>query len=239
MIMRGLASTWPAIGKWTLSYLEENCGNYVVETALLKNGKPDLSPDKGVSLKYANLAQSLNNIKENKPNGSTYIATPLDTLPEAIRQDCGTPVYCANSPNLTSRIFIGAERMTTPTHQDLPDNIYVLIKGEKQIILFSPDENVYPYSRLSKLPNYARTDPHQPDYTTFPKFRHAQPYVGVLQDGDALFIPSMWHHMHNVQATIGMSFWWYRNWRAVLAQIVKAYSQIRKIGNQSASWQEH
>lgn len=55
----------------------------------------------------------------------------------------------------------------------------------------------------------AITDVDDPDLDKFPKFAQAQLYQGLLEPGDALFIPSMW--LHNMKATsFGMAinmFW--------------------------------
>ncbi len=135
-------------------------------------------------------------------------------------------MYCEGGRFLTSRIFLGPAGTLSPLHQDLPENLHVMVKGKKRIILFSPSSPVYP-ARFSELPNHARVDPEKPDYERFPGFSKAQPYTVDLEAGETLFLPSLWwHHFHNLAPSMAVNFWWPTGWKLPLVGAMVVYRKM-------------
>ena len=116
--------------------------------------------------------------------------------------------------NLTS-IWIG-NRGRTATHWDLPQNIATVVHGERRFTLFPPDQldNLYigPVDFTLAGQPISLVDLHDPDYETYPRFRHAleQAQTAVLGPGDAIYIPSMWFHNVDNLSRLGVlvNTWW-------------------------------
>ena len=114
-----------------------------------------------------------------------------------------------------SSLWIG-NRGVTATHYDLPQNIAVVVVGRRRFTLFPPEQldNLY----LGPLDSTLAGQPismvhlHEPDFDRFPRFRTAldAAMTGVLEPGDALYLPSMW--FHNVESLdspgVLINFWW-------------------------------
>lgn len=112
-------------------------------------------------------------------------------------------------------IWIG-NRTRIAAHQDLPDNIAVVVAGRRRFTLFPPDQlpNLYigPLDLTPAGQPISLVDFHAPDFEAHPRFRdalaHAQ--VAELEAGDALFIPSLWwHHIEALDAfNVLVNYWW-------------------------------
>jgi len=230
VVITGLVDHWPALSKWTPEYFISKFGEVKAQAYIIKGNSCDVNTDTGSVTRPVSLSQSMGSIAENKLDGGWAIASPISLFPEDLKEDYITPEYCADGKFLRSVTFIGPNGSVSPIHQDLPENIYVMVKGSKKIILFPPLSSVYPNSRFSKLPNHAQIDPENPDYTKFPKLKDAQPYVVELHAGETLFIPSLWwHYLRNLEQSVAINFWWSQGWKLPIAWTAAMYKKWRGI----------
>jgi hypothetical protein len=235
VVFKGLVDTWPAMKLWNFNYFIENFSQVEAEVLPIKAGKGYVNPDAGVSLRSTPLGVSLSSISQNRLDDALTITSPVDIFPELFHADYIIPDYCRDKKYLTSRIFIGPKGMVTPMHQDLYENLYVMVKGKKTITLFAPAAPVYPCSRFSKRPNFSQVDIEAPDYKFFPRLKRAQPFTVELEAGETLFIPSFWwHHVRTGEPSIAINFWWAYGWKLPIAWAGNTYARWRKIGNYSA-----
>lgn len=133
---------------------------------------------------------------------------------------------------MRSRLWITPAQTSSPTHQDLYENLYGVVHGAKRFYLYPPRPRgvMYPHSPLSRAPNIARVNPERPDYDRFPRFREAHPVVADLGPGDMLFLPSLWwHYVSTSEASIAVNFWWARGWKLPLAWLASNYREWRGI----------
>lgn len=230
VIITGMVNDWPALSKWNMDYFGQNFGETKAGVVRLKDGECDLNNFTGSRLDYISVGETVRAINAGRTDNGLAVASPLDVFPEWIKEDYRIPSYCAYSSFLRSRVFLGPKYTITSLHQDLFENLYVMVKGKKTIILFEPSAPVYPNSRFSKLPNHAQVDPLKPDYTRFPALKNAQPYLVELSAGETLFLPSFWwHHLQNEEESMAVSFWWARSWKLPVAWTAALYKKLRKI----------
>lgn len=97
-----------------------------------------------------------------------------------------------------SVFWMGSLGSFTDCHYDTYGcNLVCQIRGNKQWILFPPDNTNYlyptriPYEESSV---YSSVDFNNPDTNRFPQLTRASPYVVTLSPGDALFVPRHWWH---------------------------------------------
>ncbi len=113
------------------------------------------------------------------------------------------------------RLWLGTS-VRTQTHFDLLDNIAVHVAGEKEFILFPPDQiaNLYP-GPIDFSPAgvpISMVQPDNPDLDRYPRFRHAMASATVarLEPGDALYLPALWWHYVATEGPLNMlvNYWW-------------------------------
>ena len=112
-------------------------------------------------------------------------------------------------------IWIGNQSRIA-AHYDVTDNVACVAVGRRRFTLFAPNQldNLYvgPLDFTPAGQPASLVDFHQPDFDRFPKFKtalaHAQ--VAELDEGDALFIPSMWwHHVEALsEVNVLVNYWW-------------------------------
>jgi Cupin-like domain len=77
----------------------------------------------------------------------------------------------------------------------------VQIYGEKEFVVFPPEDSQYLYPR-SALPNHSMVDdPVMQDRARFPLLAKATLYRTVLKPGDMIFVPARWWHAARALST--------------------------------------
>jgi Cupin-like domain len=231
IIITGMTADWKAGQAWDFDYFLAQYGNSEVQAYKLNDrGECEVDVEKGSATRPAVLRDCLISMNEPEIKKNWSVACSVQHFPAQLRKEFSPPIYCADGKFLRSMIFIGPKGVVSPLHQDLPENLYVMVKGKKRITLFAPMDHVYPNSRLSNLPNHSQIDAEDPDYSRFPKTREAQPYIVDLCAGETLFIPSFWwHHLRNLEPSIALNFWWSQGWKLPIAWAAAVYKKYRKI----------
>jgi lysine-specific demethylase 8 len=93
-------------------------------------------------------------------------------------------------------------------------NLNAQITGEKECVLFSPDqiERLHPFEPGGPNPahNCSAVDVEAPDLERYPLFSDATALFATLGAGDLLFIPAWWSHsfLHTGELNANVNFWW-------------------------------
>ncbi len=93
------------------------------------------------------------------------------------------------------------------------------IIGDKEFILFAPDQT--PYMYVDKVSNRKSlvNNIHEPDLDKFPLFKNAKPLKVTVHPGESIFIPSGWWHttyIHNFNLTFSLDHVNAFNWNAFM-----------------------
>src|SRR4029077_15374094 len=140
-----------------------------------------------------------------------YVMAPTWNFPAAFQRDYRVPPYCEGAPHLRAKVWIGKAGTVTPVHRDVPHNLHVHLTGRKRWMLFAPSQSsrMYPRGVLSGMPSFSQVAPEQPDHDRHPRFRGVTALGGVVDPGEALFIPrGWWHHTRTLDDAVSMNFWW-------------------------------
>lgn len=230
VVITGLVEDWPARRSWSLDYFGERFGDVKAGAfRLLPNGECDVTANRAMTLDIS-VRDTMASIAEGRIAGGLALGSLADAFPAEVRNDFFAPRYCVDELGLVSRIFIGPAGTLSPLHQDLPENLYVMVRGKKRITMFARGAPVYP-ARLSKIPNHAHVDPRKPDYARYPELERAQPYELELEAGETLYIPSLWwHHLENLDPSMAVNFWWPTSWRRPIFHAIALYrSGLRRV----------
>lgn len=142
-------------------------------------------------------------------------------------------------PHHLNQFFMSGKGTRISLHYDdwMTHNMVSNLIGEKEFLLFEPDQGQYLYPRddeylVSKIP-----DPFAVDLAQFPAFAMARKVRVTLGPGETLFVPCGWWHTTRTLSTcisVSSSFANRYNWSAVVAEIrrLRAHSG-------SAAWKTH
>jgi len=228
VVLRGLAASWPMVGKARASQGEAGAylrrfyrGEKVVAFLAAPEMKgryfynEDLSGFNYAAI-HAPLDKVLEELEDHKDDleppsvyvGSTMLDHYLPGFREENDLDLGGRVPLAS-------IWIG-NRSRIAAHYDVPDNIAVVAAGRRRFTLFPPEQvsNLYigpldftPAGQPISLVDFAK-----PDLERFPRFAQAMQHArsAELGPGDAIFIPSMWWHHIEALAPFNVlvNYWW-------------------------------
>jgi hypothetical protein len=154
--------------------------------------------------------------------------SPDEGLPELVG-DIEVPIYSRRAHWRERRITIGGPGTTTPIHRELPDNIFSVFRGEKEVALFAPSDSrhLYGFGPLSGVPHLSRVDPRCYDPDRFPRLRRSKPFHCRVRAGDALLIPrGWWHTVHTLEPSIALGSWWAVGAWSLLPLAATAYKRL-------------
>ncbi|KAL3922370.1 MAG: hypothetical protein SGILL_002242, partial [Bacillariaceae sp.] len=90
----------------------------------------------------------------------------------------------------------GMKGVKATNHFDGERNMITVLKGTRRMILAHPNQcsklALFPFGHPSA--RHSKVDWSHPDLTEFPEFEDAMANEVVLEAGDSLFLPSLWHH---------------------------------------------
>jgi len=227
VIVTGLLAKWPGTRLWSPEYFRDIYGDVRVSVAgRQRDGNLVMDLERG--LNYREMA--LRDYVASMATDPLYVVAEIKRFPQRFHDELREPEYCKGAMWRRSKLWFGSRGTITQTHRGAPENLYSVVRGHKRFVLYPPSQTrrVYPYSLLSKLPNFSPVDPWRPDYTRYPLFRDAEPYVADLHDGDTLFIPTFWwHHVSTLEPTIAVNFWWSRGVAVLISAAAHVYKQVR------------
>ncbi len=228
LVLRGIARDWPAV---CASNKPGGCQSYL--TRLDSGASCDMlvgAPEHGGRIFYDGPEmRGLNFVRE--PTSLSAAIARLDavaTMAEAptLALQSVAAARCAPrfaednrleliDPSVGPRLWIG-NRVVVATHQDMFDNVAVVVAGRRRFTLFPPSQvsNLYvgPFEFTPNGTPVSLVDLDEPDAGRFPRFAEAMEEAEQteLAAGDAIFIPYMWwHHVRSLDLFgVLANYWW-------------------------------
>jgi Cupin-like domain len=216
VVLRGVGASWRSTKTWTFDLLRERSGAREVPLVRVRDGLLWYQADRGMAYESRGFGAFLDDLMSD---------------PE-LAAEIESPPHCEGAPWRDDRLSIGTAGTTTPLHVELNHNIFVVLRGEKELILYPPSDtlDLYPQSPLSGVPHLSRIDPRRFDPERFPRVKRCEPWRCLLRDGDGVFIPrGWWHAVRTNVPTIATGNWWAEGGWQVLARASRLYSSVRKI----------
>ena len=260
VVMRGLVSHWPIVraglsGPHSVAdYLKAMDSG---EPTTLFHLSPELkgrffySPDMR-GLNFASHAIVLSDLLDRliglvgtaDPPGLYAGATPAEQSTAGFAKANPLPLP---TPGGEPRIWI-SNATQTATHYDGSHNVACVVAGARRFTLFPPEQiaNLYvgPVDRTPAGQPVSMVDPLAPDLDRYPRFAAAWEHArqGVLEPGDAIFIPSLWwHHVQGLGELNILVNYWYRAGpnTTPFAAVIHAVAAIRELPPaERAAWRE-
>lgn len=198
VVVRNAATRWPALSKWRPDYFKSKFGKQPVSVAYDKTMPFDQFIDEV-------LASS-----EDSPGPYMFRLFLHEQLPEllsdlipqnayAYPRRYGSPLMpeSVRRPDGYLKLLIGGSGSKFPMMHYDGENAHAAITeiyGDKEIILFSPEDTPFIYARADATNVSKVENPHCPDLNRFPLMAKATPYRAVIEPGQMVFIPARWWH---------------------------------------------
>ncbi len=214
---------------WTMERLLAALGDREVSALRTDGGNLRTSPEAGVHFQRIRLDEVTRALADGADPG-WHVSVPLTEMPAAFTDNMPPPVYCADAPFLRSRVWLAAPGTVTPLHWDMPRNFLQLAFGHRRVLLYPPLDglHVYPNAPTSKMPNFSRFDPENPDFEAFRSAQRARPVRGIIGPGEAMYIPpGWWHHVRSLDTSLAVNFWWGNRVIAAAWRAAQSYKGLR------------
>lgn len=190
VLLKGRAKQWPAIEKWTWTYLKQLAEDRVVRLVV---GNREYNTTQFTNLKLAEYIDILAN-PELRQNTNKLYLKEFDLLAEypILAEDIQYESFFPAGVTAYKAAWIGEKGAVTGLHYDVFNNFLTQISGRKTCLLFAPKSIARAY-RSSKFDYGARI-------STIDAFSQANqthtvaPISVDLEPGDVLFIPKGWWH---------------------------------------------
>lgn len=230
VVLRGLASRWTGTRDWTPERLAERFHDREVPVIRLVDGLCRYEHESGVDYGRRTVSQYVEALRSSSTPEWFLTVRVQPHFPE-LEAELGIPEYCADALWRDARISIGADGTTTPIHVELAHNLLAVIRGEKELALFSPWQSHRLYFRpLSAAPHISPVDPYVLDSRRFPRAAGATPWRVVLRSGDVLFLPrGWWHAVRTNGMTIAYSSWWADGVSSLVPRAAGMYKRLRDL----------
>jgi len=193
VVIKNLASSWPALRKWTPEYFTREYGSLqvkVYDASFTQAGTSYMS-----SLKKVPFKEFLNVMTTSSTDLRLFAFNIFWQAPE-LKKDILIPDIASGISKKFIFMFFGCKGSVTPLHYDpdLPHLFHTVLHGKKRVVLFPNDESRNLYKHPFNTRSYVDVD--HPDFDKFPRLKNVTGYQELLYPGETLFMPSgYWHHM--------------------------------------------
>jgi len=205
VVVEELTHDWPAYQKWRLNYIKEIAGNKIVP---LYDDRP-VTADEGFNEAHAKMKMSdyIDLLEKGPTNYRIFLYNIMKEVP-VLKSDFKWPNLGLNLIKQLPMLFFGGENSKVFMHFDIDYSniLHFNFNGEKQCVLFAPNQTKYMYKVPHALISREDIDFDNPDYEKFPALQYAEGYVCNLRHGEMLYMPEgYWHYMKYLTPSISMS----------------------------------
>lgn len=193
VIITDLASSWPALKKWTPEYFATKYGTLpvkVYDKSFARAGTSYMS-----SLRKIPFKEYLDLMMTDSMDLRLFAFNIFWQAPE-LKRDILWPDITRGFSKKFVFMFFGCKGSVTPLHYDpdLPHLLHTVLYGKKRVVLFVNEESKNLYKHPFNTRSYVDID--QPDFGKFPRLSQATGYQAIIHPGETLYMPSgYWHHM--------------------------------------------
>ena len=235
VVIEGGISDWPAVVRWTPSYLTERIGGVRTQ---FKRSSSHQHPDfhqtaipamfARESLTFAEFFHAITSGPAAERSRRLFTGdehfvlqnrdgkTNIDPALAPLLADVSVPSLIPPERLYTVWAWFSAAGVRTWLHYDNNGchNLNGQITGRKECFLFAPAEleRLYAFEFGGSNPAYncCAVDIEAPNFATHPRFADACAETTVVETGDLLFIPVWWLHTFSHLDTFNsnVNFWW-------------------------------
>jgi hypothetical protein len=205
LIIEKLTQDWPAYKKWNLNYIKSIAGENVVP---LYDNRP-VSHKDGFNEAHAKMKMvDYVDLLQSKPtNYRIFLYDLMKELP-ILHKDFKWPDIGLRLIKQLPMLFFGGKNSKVFMHFDIDYSniLHFQFDGQKQCILFDPDQTPFLYKIPHSLICREDIDFDNPDFDRWPALKQAKGYICKLNHGEMLYMPEgYWHYMKYLEPGFSMS----------------------------------
>lgn len=206
VIIENAAPEWKAMRTWTPEFFKTKFGSQIVDVTY-----------GGVKMSMAELIDAVLASTVEKPGPYLHKVIIYQHMPALLgdltpENTYGFPRrYCSplmpkhfRRPDGYLKLLIGGVGGKFPLMHFDGDNANALITeiyGDKEFVLFSPEDTPYVYPHPGSMNTSQIDDLVHPDLERFPLLARATQYRSTIRPGEMVFVPSRWWHSARVVST--------------------------------------
>jgi hypothetical protein len=205
VIISGALDDQKAASAWTCEYLKDRVGEGQCEVYVSKGTAGGHGSD---AAQYNFAKMALGECIERMstpgkaaplfwPNERYYLYRVPPRLFDPVLDDLAVPAFASCVRSIEeSNLYISQHGHLTPPHMDFAAGLVTQVRGRKKVLLWDPSQwsNLYLNAFGQTHARQSPVDVSKPDIARFPLFLRASALEGVLETGDALFIPFGYIH---------------------------------------------
>ena len=210
VVIKNLASSWPALNTWTFEHLKENFSDENIEVQTKRNLDKEFEINSIAHKEMISLKEFIEKIDQLSPTNDLYMTANNHVLKntklKSLLKDTGKiPSFVKQiSANGLSHLWIGPAGTVTPLHHDKNILFHTQIVGRKTWKFISPFEtpNLYNHKAV-----FSPVDLEDIDYEKYPKMRNVRIMEVTVEPGETVFLPlGWWHGVISLEKSISLSF---------------------------------
>jgi cupin-like protein len=233
IVMPGKISHWRALATWSPSFFRAQYGGTPVWLSRYDPASSRTFLEQNVDYEFreATMADYVDSLAAG--DGCYSIRESIGLLkrnPELLEYlDCFRPFGCSQEPpdDQFMALWFAPKGGITGLHIDVGENLLFHLYGQKQVLIFAPDQTRFLYEEdLAKLDEpdladridsdtlemwrsyvrWSKINAFDPDFDRFPLLRDSTYLDAVIGPGDTLYIPcGWWHTVRSLDITISVS----------------------------------
>jgi SAM-dependent methyltransferase len=211
VVLTGAVDHWPALRKWTPTYLLEKFGDKEVEVQSGRERDPQYERNASRHKKKMLMRDFIGFVTRDGSSNDCYMTANntrnsqagLEGLFDDVA-DFAVGYREAATIKSGNFFWFGPRGTFTPLHHDLTNNMLVQILGRKKLTLIPAAQVPWLYNDVGV---FSAADYPRFDEKRHPLMKHATPIELVLNPGEAVFIPvGWWHCVESLDVSISLSF---------------------------------
>lgn len=226
VVLTDAIDAWPARERWSLAFFRRKYGQRLVTCR-----------DQSTPVGLADYLDSLAESSFERPAPYLRNLNIQPDWPELV-PDISPPVSYSQPDWLSSRLmpkdwprprhlnqlFISGKGTKISLHYDdwMTHNFVSNLVGEKEFMLFEPEQGQFLYPRQEEYLVSGIPDPYDVDFDAFPRFVQASPTLVRIGPGESLFVPCGWWHTTRTLSTcisVSSSFANRDNWDSLVREV--------------------
>jgi hypothetical protein len=224
VLIRGAVAQWPALTKWTPEFFKAHFPERQVQVSY------------DSSMPFADFIDGVLASSDSKPGPYMFRLFLHEHLPEVLadlapQNPYAFPARYASPlmleyyrrPDGYLKLLIGGAGSGFPVMHFDGDESHAAITqiyGEKEFVLYAPDDGRYLYPSDKRANHSLVDDPCDQDLERFPLLARATQYRVVLEPGDTIYVPAGWWHTARVLSpsiSVCQNMIFGTDWRAFVA----------------------
>lgn len=258
-VLKNGIKQWPAYRKWNDNYLRERLCNNKCTVAVTPNGYADsvlgdkfMLPEERI-MTFNDFLDEMNCPVLDRvlylQKQNNCLVDEFSSLLEDVDSHIPWATEALGDFPEAANFWMGDSRAVTSLHKDHYENIYCVVRGYKEFILYPPIFPAWiPYETFRKSQYYWEDgefkikdledevkwvpfDPKIGDDKKYPMVSQIKKYHILLKAGDVLYLPSLWfHHVEQSHSCIAVNYWYEMKYDMKYAffHLMNEFGQIEK-----------